>query len=125
MAMPKLLIVEDEEPLREMLKEFLKDYADFKIVTATDRKSAVAALEEYQPAGMLLDVMLPTKPDGLEVLAAARRVSPHTKTIMVTGTLDLDTIQCAKALGAIDYITKPFTLDYLERTLKEKIAECL
>jgi DNA-binding NtrC family response regulator len=123
--MPKLLIVEDEEPLREMLKEFLKDYADFKVVTATDRKSAVAALEEHQPAGMLLDVMLPTKPEGLEVLSAARRISPRTKTIMVTGTLDLDTIQCAKALGAIDYITKPFTLDYLERTLKEKIAGCL
>jgi DNA-binding NtrC family response regulator len=123
--MPKLLIVEDEEPLREMLKEFLKDNADFKVITATDRKSAVAALEEYQPAGMLLDVMLPTKAEGLEILAAARRVSPQTRTIMVTGTVDLDTIQCAKALGAIDYITKPFTLDYLERMLREKIAECL
>jgi DNA-binding NtrC family response regulator len=123
--MPKLLIVEDEEPMREMLKEFLKDNADFKIITATDRKSAVAALEEYQPAGMLLDVMLPTKAEGLEILAAARRVSPQTRTIMVTGTVDLDTIQCAKALGAIDYITKPFTLDYLGRMLKEKIAECL
>src|SRR5580704_12621002 len=123
--MPKLLIVEDEEPMREMLKEFLKDNADFKVITATDRKSAVAALEEYQPAGMLLDVMLPTKAEGLEILAAARRVSPQTRTIMVTGTVDLDTIQCAKALGAIDYITKPFTLDYLGRMLKEKIAECL
>jgi len=123
--MPKLLIVEDEEPLRDMLEEFLKQAGDFKVITATDRKSALAALEEHQPAGMLLDVMLPTKPDGLEILAAARRVSPHTRTIMVTGTVDLDAIQCAKALGAIDYITKPFTLDYLERTLREKIAECL
>jgi len=123
--MTKLLIVEDEEPIREMLKEFLKHYADVKVITATDRRSAMVALEEHQPEGMLLDVMLPSRPDGLEVLTTARRVSPHTRTIMVTGTVDVDTMQCARTLGAVDYITKPLTLDYLERTLKQKIAQCL
>ena len=73
---------------------------------------------------MLLDVDLNGKPDGLEILKEAQKLSPTTKTIMVTGAHKLEIIERARKLGAVDYITKPFTLDYLQTTLKRKLLQC-
>jgi YesN/AraC family two-component response regulator len=52
----------------------------------------------------------------------AAEISPATKVIMVTGANDFESVEKAMALGAVDYITKLFTVEYLEETVDSKIA---
>jgi len=79
-------------------------------------------LEQLQPEGMLLDINLRSKLDGFDLLSRVAEISPATKVIMVTGRNDFESIEKALVLGAVDYITKPFTVAYLEETVDSKIA---
>jgi len=74
---------------------------------------------------MLLDINLRSRLNGFDVLARATEISPETKVIMVTGSNDFESVEKALALGAVDYITKPFTVEYLEGTVDSKIARHL
>ena len=71
---------------------------------------------------MFLDIDLRSRLDGFDVLSRAAELSPSTKTIMVTATNDFESIEKALALGAVDYISKPFTVKYLEETVHSKIT---
>src|SRR5262245_17250987 len=84
---PKLLIVEDEEPIRTQLKYALRD--DFTLLFAEDRVGALSALAAEQPAVVSLDLGLPPHPDsavcGLEMLEQIMRTAPTTKVVVLTG----------------------------------------
>jgi len=121
----KLLIVDDDADLCEMLKEHFETHFDCEVLTAGSPREAMQMLETEQPEGMLLDVNLGTKLNGFDVLARTREVSLQTKVIMVTGVNDFDSIERARNLGAVDYVTKPFTVEYLENTVANKIAKHL
>lgn len=118
----KLLIVDDELDLCDLLREHFEEHFDGKVFTATTPGEALRLLEELQPEGMLLDINLRSRLNGFDVLARASEISPETKIIMVTAANDFDSIEKALALGAVDYITKPFTVAYLEETVDAKIA---
>jgi len=118
----KLLIVDDEPDLCDMLREHFEEHFDCKVFTATSPSEALELLEALRPEGMLLDVNLNSRLTGFDVLSRARTISPSTKVIMVTGVNDMKSITKAQELGAVDYVTKPFTVDYLEDTVAAKIA---
>ena len=118
----KLLIVDDEVDLCTLLQEHFEEHFDGDVFTATTPGEALRLLEELQPEGMLLDINLRSKLNGFDVLARTAEISPGTKVIMVTGTNDFESIEKALVLGAVDYITKPFTVAYLEETVDSKIA---
>ncbi len=118
----KLLIVDDELDLCSLLKEHFEDRFDGEVFTATTPGEALRLLEKLQPEGMLLDINLRSRLDGFDVLARATDISPGTKVIMVTGANDFESVEKAMLLGAVDYITKPFTVEYLEETVDTKIA---
>jgi DNA-binding NtrC family response regulator len=118
----KLLIVDDEMDLCCLLKEHLEDRFEGEVFTATTPGEALRLLEQLQPEGMLLDINLRSRLDGFDVLSRAAEISPSTKVIMVTGANDFESIEKALVLGAVDYITKPFTVAYLEETVDTKIA---
>jgi YesN/AraC family two-component response regulator len=71
---------------------------------------------------MLLDINLRSRLSGIDVLARLPEISPATKVIMVTGVNDFESVEKAFELGAVDYITKPFSVKYLEETVDAKIA---
>ncbi len=121
----KLLIVDDEPMICEMLQEWFEGHLACEVETATTASEALSLLASEQPEGMLLDLNLKSKLGGFDVLRRARAISPSTKVIMVTGTCDLESIETAMQLGAVDYITKPFTIDYLEETIQTKIVNAL
>jgi DNA-binding response OmpR family regulator len=121
----KLLVVDDEKPLCELLKEHFEQQFDCEVLTATTPGEALRLLEKEQPEGMLLDVHLKSRLSGLDVLARARQISPGTKVIMVTAVNDLECVKKARELGAVDYITKPFSVAYLENTVATKITKHL
>jgi DNA-binding response OmpR family regulator len=118
----KLLIVDDDAALCEMLEEHFEKKFDCKVLIANTSREALQCLETEQPDGMLLDVNLGTRSNGFDVLARVQQISPATKVIMVTGDSDFESIEKARELGAVDYITKPFSVEYLEDTVDAKIA---
>jgi response regulator of citrate/malate metabolism len=105
-----------------MLQEHFEEHFDGEVYCATTPGEALQLLEELQPDGMLLDVNLKSRLNGFDVLERAAGTSPATKVIMVTSVNDFESIEKAMELGAVDYITKPFTVEYLEETVHLKIA---
>jgi DNA-binding response OmpR family regulator len=106
MNAPRILVVDDEPQVREVLKLYLSREG-FRITTATDGLAALEAFETQTPDLVLLDLMLP-RVDGLEVFRRIR--GQHaTPIIMLTAKGDeLDRV-LGLELGADDYIVKPFS----------------
>ena len=113
-AKQKILLVEDDPGLQKQLKWSL---ADYELVMAADRDSAIVQLRRHEPAVVLLDLGLPPDADGAsEGLAALQQIlslAPATKVIVVTGNLDRSNAVKAIRLGAYDFFQKPFDPDVL------------
>jgi two-component system NtrC family response regulator len=113
-AKQKLLLVEDDPGLQKQLKWSL---ADYELLTAADRDSAIVQLRRHEPPVVLLDLGLPPDADGAtEGLAALQQIlslAPSTKVIVVTGNLDRANAVKAIHLGAYDFFQKPFDPDVL------------
>jgi two-component system, response regulator YesN len=120
-----LLIVDDEADLCQLLADHFAEHFDAQVYTASTPGEALRLLEELKPDGMLLDVNLRSKLNGFDILGRAGSLSPATKVIMVTSVNDFESVEKAMQLGAVDYITKPFTVEYLEETVDAKIAQHL
>ncbi len=111
--MSKILIIEDEEPIRRVLKRILLEENDqFVIAEAKDGKEGLAALlaEDYDL--VLCDIKMPNK-DGLEVLQAAKDQGVLTPFIMLTGHGNIQTAVESMKIGAYDFIPKPPDLNRL------------
>jgi DNA-binding response OmpR family regulator len=120
-----LLVVDDEVDLCSMLADHFEEHFGADVFTANTPGDALRLLEELHPDGMLLDVNLRSRINGFDILARLRDISPATKVIMVTSVNDFESVEKAMQLGAVDYITKPFTVEYLEETVDAKIARHL
>ncbi len=117
--MARILIVDDEIAIVDVLKTFLEDKGH-KVFTAYDGEEAVKVAKQERPHIILLDIYLP-KMDGIEVLKQVRQFDETTGVIMITAFREEEVAKQALELGAFDYITKPFDFDYLERALETKL----
>ncbi|MFT5697346.1 MAG: DNA-binding NtrC family response regulator [Desulforhopalus sp.] len=100
-----ILLVDDEEVLRESISDFLED-RDYKVFTAENGYTALEIFKKEKPDLILSDLRMPEM-DGLELLQTIGTLSPETPLIVVSGTGRIsDTIQ-ALQFGAWDYILKP------------------
>ena len=117
---PKLLIVEDEEPIRTQLKYALRD--DFTLLFAEDRVAALSTVAGEQPAVVSLDLGLPPHPEsaecGLETLDQIMRTAPATKVVVLTGNGGRESAIRSVQLGAFDYHQKPIQLNELKVVLQ-------
>jgi DNA-binding response OmpR family regulator len=118
--MSKILIVDDEIEICDFLREFFLD-RDYDVVTASSGEEALRKVEIEDPHILLLDLKMPGI-DGLSVLRTVKSNYPHLKVIMVTAVETADQIDEAFRLGADNYITKPLSLEYLERDVKDKVS---
>ena len=116
----KVLVVDDEEGIRESLKLILGDHYD---IILTDSGEQALRLVEGDPAiGLvLMDIKMP-KVDGLDVLKEMKAKRPSLKVIMVTGYKAVETAGEAARLGASGYIIKPFKSDEILNTVKRNLA---
>ena len=104
--MRKILVVDDEKSIAEIIK-FNLTKEGYEVVTAHDGDEAIAKVDETKPDLILLDLMLPKK-DGLEVCREVRK-SHDVPIIMVTAKdSEIDKV-LGLELGADDYVTKPFS----------------
>ena len=118
--MRKLLVVDDETEICDFLKAFFED-REFEVHTAHNGEEALRAVEASSPQVVLLDVHMPGM-DGMKVLKEMKRRFPSVKVIMVTALETREKIEEAMRLGADNYITKPLSLEYLEKDVQQKIA---
>jgi len=107
----RLLVVDDEEPQREMLANIL-GRAGFQVVTAADGGEALARLKDAPFDLMLTDQRMPSM-DGLELLERVRRTRQELPIILMTAYGTVSTAVEAMKRGASDYLTKPFERDEL------------
>ncbi|HSR45410.1 MAG TPA: response regulator transcription factor [Acidimicrobiia bacterium] len=105
-----ILIVEDDQSIREITKLGLRD-AGFSVHTAADGEEALLRFRRDQPDLVVLDVMLP-KRDGLEVCRAIRAES-SVPVVMLTARSDAIDVVVGLESGADDYVTKPFEMPVL------------
>ncbi|MTI70315.1 MAG: response regulator transcription factor [Firmicutes bacterium] len=116
--MKKILVVDDEKPIADILKYNLEKEG-YEIVTAFDGEEAVTKAYDSNPDLMLLDVMLPKK-DGFQVLREIRQ-SLQTPVLMLTAKEEEVDKVLGLELGADDYITKPFSMRELVARVKANI----
>lgn len=101
-----ILIVDDEEMLRELLAKILRKEG-YEIDTACDGETAQEKLRQKKYDLMISDVKMP-RMNGFELLKIAKNEFPELGVIMMTGYGDSYTVKDALLLGADEYITKPF-----------------
>jgi two-component system, NtrC family, response regulator len=123
---PPLLIVEDDLALQKQIKWSLDR---FESVTADDRESALVQLRRYQPTVVTMDLGLPPDPDsvseGFKLLEQMLAIDPAIKVIVLTGQNDQTNALRAVALGAYDFLAKPFEPEVLSLTIEraQRLAE--
>lgn len=116
----KILVVDDEPSFCEVLSVFLESKG-FSVVTAYDGEGALVLYEQERPHVVLLDVRMPGK-GGLETLRDIKALDPEASVIMVTAVHEDEVAYKATREGAFDYITKPINPEYLELSLKTRVA---
>jgi DNA-binding NtrC family response regulator len=123
----RVLIVDDQQEMRSMIKGMLMDMGITQTFEASDGKEALsfsdAALDMVDV--VICDWNMP-KLSGVEFLRQMRSVSPEMPFLMITGRSDVDSVAEAKASGVTAYIRKPFSPAQLEtklRVIKTKYVE--
>src|ERR1700741_5206427 len=108
-----ILIVDDEQDIRELVSGVLEDEG-FETRSASNSGEALAALADRRPSLVLLDVWLEgSKLDGLQLLEEIKRRDPTLPVLMISGHGNLDTAVAAIRRGAVDFVEKPFKADRL------------
>lgn len=111
MAVPVILVVDDEASIRRTLREIL-EYEDYAVEEAEDGEAALDKLRKDRFDVVLLDVKMP-KVDGLEVLATMGKEQIDVPVVMISGHGTIETAVEATKLGAFDFVEKPPDLNRL------------
>jgi two-component system response regulator VicR len=115
MAGEKILIVDDEREIAELIRDYL-EREGFKTHLAFDGAQALRAVPEFSPDLVILDIMLP-EIDGIEVCRRLRSVSDAPVLMLSAKSADMDKI-LSLGIGADDYVTKPFSPSELVARVK-------
>src|SRR3954467_10711418 len=109
--MSRILIIEDELPMRTALKECLEGQG-FRVLTASDGESGLKKAIEEKADLILLDIMMP-RLDGFAVCAELRRLGNPVPILMLTAKGQIEDRVHGLDVGADDYLVKPFSTDEL------------
>ncbi len=120
MTSEKILVVDDEAEIRNLIREILVDEG-FEVATAENGNSARALLEQFHPRLVLLDIWMPDV-DGITLLKEWHESGKLTNpVIMMSGHGNIGTAVEATRLGAYDYLEKPLSLAKLVLTIKNAL----
>lgn len=121
--MARILVIEDETPIRVNLLRFVR-LEGHEAVEAADGVAGLQAVREHQPDLIFCDVMMPQM-SGLEVLAAIQ-LEPALKKIpfvFLSASAESERLEEALRLGASGYVTKPFNFAQLQAVLKQHLPK--
>src|SRR2546421_9253247 len=109
--MPRILIIEDELPMRTALADCLAGEG-YRVLTATEGETGLKRALEEKPDLVLLDIMMP-KLDGYAVCAELRRLANPVPILMLTAKGQVEDRVAGLDVGADDYLVKPFSTEEL------------
>ncbi len=120
--MAKILIADDSDAIRLVLKDILS-IGDHEIVAeAMDGEESVNLYKDLKPDVILLDLAMPKK-DGLTVVKEIISFDSKAKIILITASDDQKTIQNCLSNGALSYISKPFDFKSILKTITDILAK--
>jgi DNA-binding NtrC family response regulator len=117
-----ILIVDDEQIVRESIRDWLKD-AGYEVATAESGEEAIRMMETQDFSILVLDVRLPGK-TGIQILKEIKSLKPQIKSIVITAYPSAELAVEAMKLGAVDYLIKPIAPDELEKLIRETLLKC-
>ncbi|HVQ16784.1 MAG TPA: response regulator, partial [Vicinamibacterales bacterium] len=116
---PRILIVDDEPSMREMLRIVLRRDG-YDVTVAANGTEALDVLQRERMDLLLSDIRMPDI-SGVEVLRAAKEANKDLVAFMMTAFASTDTAVEAMRLGAVDYFTKPFNMDELRIKVRQHL----
>ena len=111
-----LLVVDDEEPIRNALRKFLVQQG-YEVATAASGEEALGILQRQRIMGMLLDVNMPGGINGVELVPQIMELEPSIALLMLTAVNDATSAALCMQRGAFDYLLKPIDLGHLGRAI--------
>ncbi|HEY3219639.1 MAG TPA: HD domain-containing phosphohydrolase [Gemmatimonadales bacterium] len=114
-----VLVVDDEEPIRNALRKFLKQQ-QFEVYTAGSAEEALQQLRLHKVALMLSDIRMPGT-SGVDLVPQALEIEPDLAILMLTAVNDATSAALCMQRGALDYLTKPIELADLGRAVQRAL----
>jgi DNA-binding NtrC family response regulator len=113
----KILVVDDEPHIREVLRELLAtDGHDTQ--TAESGYAALSAVKEFSPHIVFLDIRMPEM-DGIQCLRRIKEFDPDIAVVMISGFATLEMARRSLEIGAFDYIGKPLSFDHIREVIRQ------
>jgi DNA-binding NtrC family response regulator len=120
--MPRILVVDDDRDTCRFIAEVLAaPDRQFELATASDRAVQLARTESFDL--VICDINLNSSLNGLDVLRAFKGVNPHTHVLLVSGFGTLETAIEAVRAGAFDYVSKPFDIGEIKKTVQRALDQ--
>ncbi len=119
--MEKILIVDDERSMRDVLSIMLKR-AGYDVTVANDGEEAIAQIEKELFDLVITDLKMP-KVGGLDVLKAVKECSPDSVVLIITAFASAESAVEAMKLGAFDYLPKPFQVDEVQLKIRNALGQ--
>jgi PAS domain S-box-containing protein len=119
--MARILVVDDEKIVRDLLKEALEDDGH-EICTAENAVETITLLDEHDFDVAILDINLPGL-SGMVLLEEVSKSSPRTRVIMMTGDPTLETAAQSVKSGAFDYLIKPFNMKEVSNSISRALEQ--
>ncbi|MGH9882452.1 MAG: response regulator [Pyrinomonadaceae bacterium] len=117
---PRILVVDDDEAITQQL--FWTLCEDYDVVTANDMQSALRRARIYEPEVSILDLHMPPAEDspeiGLRIIEYIKAHVPASKVLVMTPTSLIETLKACYAVGADEFLGKPFDTEQLLSTMR-------
>ena len=121
MSSERILVVDDELFVRELLLEFLSTEG-YEVSLADSGEKAVELMETQPAEVVLVDLKMPGM-DGIETFKQIKKIAPDTLAIIMTGYPTIESSIEALRQGAYDYVVKPFKLNDLKTSIEKALRE--
>ena len=116
-----ILVVDDEDRVRESIREILSDEG-YRVIEASHGSQVLDLIRGKRPSLVLLDIWMPDV-DGIGLLKEIKKEEPELNVIMISGHGNIHTAVTATKLGAFDFIEKPLSLEGLLLTVRRALGE--
>ena len=121
MSEEKILVIDDEEGIRDTLQGILEDEG-YTVVTAASSEEGMDIIKKTGPELIILDIWLPNM-DGIEALSVIRDLVPDVPVIMISGHANVELAVKSTKLGAYDFLEKPLSLDRILITVERALEK--
>ncbi len=117
---PLILIIDDDEGVLHLFQEILRT-EKYTVLTARSGREALELVGRKRPALAILDLKMPDM-TGIHILRRIKEQDDNIEVIIITAYGAIRTARMAMRLGAYEYITKPFDIDYIKEVVRNALA---